>query len=76
MVEVKVENIDTPISAVVLGVETAGLWVHKGDVVENIAALGGGSRSTKLAEPALFLPFAVISWLVTETKEPIYQKAR
>ena len=76
MVSVKIEGVDTVISAVILGVESVGLWIHKGDVLEKIDACENGARSQVLKEPAVFLPFARIFWLITETKEPVYQKAR
>ena len=75
-VEVKIESVNAAVSAVILGVETAGLWIHKGDVVEKIVASQGGPRSEALRNPAVFLPFARMSWLMTETKEAVYQKAR
>jgi hypothetical protein len=76
-VELKIESLDTAVSAVILGVESAGLWIHKGDVVEKIAASQGGARlSGAPKEPAVFLPFTKISWLMTEIKESVYQKAR
>ena len=75
VVEVKIEGVD-PISAVILGVESVGLWIHKGDVLEKVDASQSGARSQVLKDPAVFLPFATISWLITETKAPLYQKAR
>lgn len=75
-VEIKIESVNTAVSAVILAVESAGLWIHKGDVAERIVASQGGSRSDASKEPAVFLPFARISWLMTELREPVYQKAR
>ena len=76
-VEVKVAGLSSPISAVILGVEAAGLWIHKGDVVEKIAADHHGSASSgSPKDPAVFVPFATISWLMTAMKESLYQKAR
>jgi hypothetical protein len=75
-VEIKMEGVDTVISAVILGVETIGLWIHKGNVLEKIDASLSGIRSQALKDPAVFLPFARISWLISEAREPIYQKAR
>lgn len=75
-VEIKIDSLNTAVSAVILGVESAGLWIHKGDVVEKIALGQGGLRESALKEPAVFVPFARISWLMTETKESVYQKAR
>jgi hypothetical protein len=75
-VEIKVAGLATPVSAVILGVEAAGLWIHKGDVVEKIA-VGHGAVSPGLPkDPAVFVPFATISWLMTAMKESLYQKAR
>jgi hypothetical protein len=75
-VEVKLDSVDTSFSAVVLGVESAGLWIHKGDALEKIAASLGGAPLEGRKEPAVFLPFGKISWLLTETQESVYQKAR
>ena len=75
-VQLKVESLDSVVSAVILGVESAGLWIHKGDVVEKIVASKGGVGTATPKEPAVFLPFSKISWLITETKESVYQKAR
>jgi hypothetical protein len=75
-VEIKMESVNSAVSAVILAVECAGLWIHKGDVAEKIAASQGGPRSEAPKEPAVFLPFAKISWLMTETMESVYQKAR
>jgi hypothetical protein len=76
-VEIKVAGLTSPVSAVVLGVEAAGLWIHKGDVFEKIAVDHGGGVSHGLPkDPAVFVPFATISWLVTAIKESLYQKAR
>jgi len=41
-----------------------------------IAVSQGGARSGVLKEPAVLLPFAQISLLITETKESVYQKGR
>jgi hypothetical protein len=76
-VEVKIAGLSSPVSAVILGVEAAGLWIHKGDVVEKIAVDRGGGASPDLPkDPAVFVPFATISWLMTAMKESLYQKAR
>jgi hypothetical protein len=76
-VEIKVAGLTSPVSAVILGVETAGLWIHKGDVLEKIAVDRGGGISPALPkDPAVFVPFATISWLMTAMKESLYQKAR
>ena len=75
-VEIKVAGFSSPISAVVLGVEAAGLWIHKGDVVEKIAADQDSVSSSSPKDPAVFVPFATISWLITAVKESLYQKAR
>ena len=75
-VEIRIESVNTSVSAVILAVESAGIWVHQGDVAEKIAASHGGPRSKTLKEPAVFLPFARISWLMTEPMESVYQKAR
>jgi len=75
-VEIKIESVNTSVSAVILGVESAGLWIHKGDVIEKIALSQGAAIEGALKEPAVFLPFARISWMITETKESVYQKAR
>jgi hypothetical protein len=76
-VEIKVAGFSSPISAVILGIEAAGLWIHKGDVLEKIAAEHVGGVSPSLPkDPAVFVPFATISWLVTAMKESLYQKAR
>jgi hypothetical protein len=76
-VEIKVAGLTSPVSAVILGVEAAGLWIHKGDVLEKIAVDQGGGVSPGLPkDPAVFVPFATISWLMTAMKESLYQKAR
>jgi hypothetical protein len=75
-VEIKIAGWDTAVSAVILGVETAGLWIHKGDVMEKIAAGRGETPSEAPKEPVVFLPFAQISWVMAESKESVYQKAR
>jgi hypothetical protein len=75
-VEIKVAGLASPVSAVILGVEAAGLWIHKGDMIEKIAADQGGASPDLPEDPAVFLPFATISWLITAMKESRYQKAR
>jgi hypothetical protein len=75
-VEVKIESVNTPFSAVILGVESAGLWIHQGDALEKITAGLGAVLTEGRKKPAVFLPFGKISWLVTETRESEYQKAR
>lgn len=76
-VEIKVAGFSSPISAVILGIEAAGLWIHKGDVLEKIVADQDASVSPSLLkDPAVFVPFATISWLMTAMKESLYQKAR
>jgi hypothetical protein len=76
-VEIKVAGLASPVSAVILGVEAAGLWIHKGDVFEKIAVNQGGGASLSLPkDPAVFVPFATISWLIAAMKESLYQKAR
>jgi hypothetical protein len=74
-VEVKIESVNTTFSAVILGVESAGLWIYKGDALEKITASLGAPLEGR-NEPAFFLPFGRISWLLTETRESVYQKAR
>ena len=64
------------VTAVILGVESAGLWIHQGNVVEKIVDSKGGAGAATSKESAVFLPFSKISWLITEIKESIYQKAR
>lgn len=76
-VEVKIAGLSSPVSAVIVGVEAAGLWIHKGDVVEKIAIdRNGGVPPALPKDPAVFVPFATISWLMTAMKESLYQKAR
>ena len=75
-VQLRIESLDTAVTAVILGVESAGLWIHKGDVVENIMASKGGAGAATSKESAVFLPFSKISWLMTEIRESVYQKAR
>lgn len=76
-VEVKIAGLSSPVSAVILGVEAAGLWIHKGDVVEKITIDRSVGVSPGLPkDPAVFVPFATISWLMTAMKESLYQKAR
>jgi hypothetical protein len=76
-VEIKVAGLSSPVSAVILGVEAAGLWIHKGDVFEKIAGDQVGGVSPSLPkDPAVFLPYATISWLIAAMKESLYQKAR
>jgi len=75
-VQLKIESLDTAVTAVILGVESAGLWIHQGDVVDKIVASKGGAGAATPKELAVFLPFSKISWLVTEIKESVYQKAR
>ena len=36
----------------------------------------GGASDGLPQDPAVFLPFATISWLITAMKEALYQKAR
>jgi hypothetical protein len=75
-VEIKVAGLSSAVSAVILGVETAGLWIHKGDVLEKIAVNLGSDSPDVPKDPAVFVPFATISWMMTERKESAYQKAR
>jgi hypothetical protein len=75
-VQIKLADLASPFSAVVLGAEAAGLWVHKGDIVEKIAANKDASSAGLPQDPAVFLPFATISWMITAMKEALYQKAR
>ena len=75
-VEIKVAGFASPVSAVILGVEAAGLWIHRGDIVERIASDHGGTSPALPTDPAVFVPFATISWLMTAMKESLYQKAR
>ena len=75
-VEMKIASLDAAISAVILGVESAGLWIHKGNVMEAITASQAGIASPAPKEPVVFLPFAQISWVMAESKESVYQKAR
>lgn len=75
-VEIKVAGLSFPVSAVVLGVEAAGLWIHKGDVLEKFTVDRGSVSPSLPKDPAVFVPFATISWLMTAMKESLYQKAR
>jgi hypothetical protein len=75
-VEIKVAGLASSFSAVILGSEAAGLWVHKGDIIDQIAVSQGGVSPNLPEDPAVFLPFATISWLITAMKEALYQKAR
>jgi hypothetical protein len=75
-VQIKLAGLASPFSAVILGAESAGLWVHKGDIIEKIAANPDGDSPGLPTDPAVFLPFATISWLITAMKEALYQKAR
>ncbi len=75
-VQIKVVELASPFSAVVLGAEAAGLWVHKGDIIDKIALNSNGASPGLPTDPAVFLPFATISWLITAMKEALYQKAR
>ncbi len=75
-VQIKVAGLDSPFSAVILGAETAGLWVHRGDIIDKIAVNQNGASTDLPQDPAVFLPFANISWLITAMKEALYQKAR
>ena len=76
-VEIKVAGLSSSIFAVILGVEAAGLWIHEGDVGEKIATDHQGRASSgSPKDPAVFVPFATISWLMTAMKESLYQKAR
>ena len=75
-VHIKLAGIPSPFSAVILGTEAAGLWVHKGDVIDQIAANQDSVSAGLPQDPAVFLPFATISWLITAMKEALYQKAR
>jgi hypothetical protein len=75
-VEIKVAGLSSPVSAVILGVESAGLWIHKGDVVEKITVDRDSGLTNSPKDPAVFVPFATISWLLTAMKESAYQKAR
>ena len=75
-VQIKLVDLASPFSAVVLGAESAGLWVHKGDIIDKIAGNQDGASAALPVDPAVFLPFATISWLITTMKEALYQKAR
>jgi hypothetical protein len=75
-VQIKLVDLASPFSAVILGAESAGLWVHKGDIIEKIAATPDDASAALPTDPAVFLPFATISWLITAMKEALYQKAR
>jgi hypothetical protein len=75
-VQIKLAGLVSPVSAVVLGSEAAGLWVHKGDVLDQIAVNQSSGSAALPDDPAVFLPFATISWLITAMKEALYQKAR
>jgi hypothetical protein len=75
-VQIKLAGIPSSFSAVILGSEAAGLWVHKGDIIDKIAGNRGGASERLPQDPAVFLPFATISWLITAMKEALYQKAR
>jgi len=75
-VEIKVAGLASSFSAVILGAEAAGLWVHKGNIIDKIAPNPGGVSKAFPDDPAVFLPFATISWLITAMKEALYQKAR
>ena len=75
-VQIKLAGLVSPFSAVVLGSEAAGLWVHKGDIIDKIAVNHGAVSAAWPEDPAVFLPFATISWLITAMKEALYQKAR
>ena len=75
-VEIEIAGLPSPVSAVILGVEAAGLWIHKGDVVEKIGVSRWRCFIGLTKDPAVFVPFATISWLMTAMKESLYQKAR
>jgi hypothetical protein len=75
-VQIKLAGIPSPFSAIIIGSETAGLWVHKGDILDQIAVNQSGGSAALPEDPAVFLPFATISWLITAMKEALYQKAR
>jgi hypothetical protein len=75
-VEIKVSGLNSAVSGVILGVEPAGLWIHKGDVLERIAVNRGDDFPAVPSDPAIFVPFATISWMMTSRKESAYQKAR
>jgi hypothetical protein len=74
-VGIKTEGMSVALSAVILGVDTVGVWIGKGDAVAKIIA-GVEGVPEGLTEPAVFLPYAKISWMLTETKESVYQKSR
>ena len=75
-VEIKLAGVGSPVSAVVLGSEAAGLWIHKGNVVEKIVSTHKDVSAASPKDLAVFVPFATISWLMTAMKEALYQKAR
>lgn len=75
-VAIKVAGVSSPVSAVVLGTEAAGLWIHKGNVVETIMTTEKDVSAGSSKDLAVFVPFATISWLMTAMKEALYQKAR
>jgi hypothetical protein len=75
-VQIKLAGVPSPFSAVILGSEAAGLWVHKGDIIDKIAVDQGSVSPGLPQDPAVFLPFTTISWLITAMKEALYQKAR
>jgi hypothetical protein len=74
-VEIKTESLNVVLSAVILGVDTVGVWIGKGDAVAKITSSFEGLIDGFI-EPAVFLPFSKISWMLTETKEAVYQKSR
>jgi hypothetical protein len=75
-VEIRVAGVSSPVSAVVLGAEAAGLWIHKGNVVETIMSTQKDVFTGSSKDLAVFVPFVTISWLMTAMKEALYQKAR
>jgi hypothetical protein len=74
-VGIKTDNLNEALSGVIVGVDSVGVWIGKGDAVAKVIA-GVQGVPEGFAEPAVFLPYSRISWMLTETKEAVYQKSR
>jgi len=74
-VGIKTDNVKEALSGFIVGADNIGVWIGKGDAVAKVIA-GVEGVPEGFAEPAVFLPYSRISWMLTETKEAVYQKSR
>ena len=74
-VGIKTDNLNEAVSGTLMGANSVGVWIGNGDAVAKVIA-GVKGVPEGFAEPAVFLPYSRISWMLTETKEAVYQKSR